>query len=87
MESQFSILGATDRINAMSVIQDYAETTHFPEKLDEIIHYLLQQQMIHTLHEITDKVLHCGYVIDQVKHIACELAEAHSHENPLTSTI
>ena len=87
MESQFSILGTTDRINAMSVIQDYAETTHFPEKLDEIINHLLQQQMIHTLHEITDKILHYGYVIDQVKHIAIELAEAHAYDYPLTSTI
>jgi hypothetical protein len=85
MESPFSILKVADRIDAMSVIQDYADTTHFPEKLDEIIHHLLQQQMIHTLHEITDKILHCGYVIDQVKHIASELAE--SHEHPLTSTI
>ena len=85
MESQFSILGTTDRINAMSVIQDYAETTHFPEKLDEIIHHLLHQQMIHTLHEITDKILHCGYVIDQVKHIATELAETYEH--PLTSIL
>ena len=85
MESQFSILGVSDRVNAMSVIQDYVETTYFPEKLDEIIHHLLQQQMIHTLHEITDKLLHYGYVIDQVKHIASELAE--SHEHPLTSTI
>ncbi|MAH46717.1 hypothetical protein CMI37_12880 [Candidatus Pacearchaeota archaeon] len=87
MESQFSILGTTDRTNAMSVIQDYAETTHFPEKLDEIIHHLLQQQMIHTLHEITDKILHCGYVIDQVKHIAIELSETHSYDYPLTSII
>ena len=85
MESQFSILGVSDRINAMSVIQDYAETTHFPEKLDEIIHHLLQQQMIHTLHEITDKMLHCGYVINQVKHIATELAE--TYEYPLTSIL
>ena len=84
MESPFSILKVADRINAMSIIQDYADTTHFPEKLDEIIHHLLQQQMIHTLHEITDKILHCGYVIDQVKHIASELSE--SHEHPLTST-
>ena len=87
MESQFSILGVSDRINAMSVIHDYAETTHFPEKLDEMIHHLLQQQMIHTLHEITDKIIHCGYVIDQVKYIAIELAEAHSYDYPLTSTI
>ena len=87
MESQFSILGVSDRVNAMSVIQEYVETTYFPEKLDEIIHHLLQQQMIHTLHEITDKVLHCGYVIDQVKHIAIELAEAHSYDYPLTSTL
>ena len=85
MESQFSILGVSDRINAMSVIQDYAETTHFPEKLDEMIHHLLQQQMIHTLHEITDKMLHCGYVINQVKHIATELAE--TYEYPLTSIL
>jgi len=69
----------------MSIIHDYAETTHFPEKLDEIIHNLLQQQMIHTLHEITDKILHCGCVIDQVKHIVSELSETHEH--PLTSTI
>jgi hypothetical protein len=87
MDSQFSILGTSDRLKAMSVIQDYADTTHFPEKLDEIIYHLLQQQMIHTMHEITDKIIHCGYVIDQVKHIACELAEAHAHEYPLTSTI
>ena len=85
MDSQFSILKSSDRLKAMTVIQDYAETTHFPEKLDEIIHHLLQQQMIHTLHEITDKILHCGYVIDQVKHIASELSETHKH--PLTSTI
>ena len=85
MDSQFSILGASDRLKAISVLQDYADTTHFPEKLDEVLHYLLHQQMIHTLHEITDKILHCGYVIDQVKHIASELAE--SHEHPLTSTI
>ena len=85
MEPQFSILGVSDRATAMSVIQDYSETTHFPEKLDEIIHHLLQQQMIHTLHEITEKLLHYGYVIDQVKHIAGELAEAHGQ--PLTSTL
>ena len=85
MESQFSILGASDRLKAISVLQDYADTTHFPEKLDEVLHYLLHQQMIHTLHEITDKILYCGYVIDQVKHIANELAEA--HEPPLTSIL
>jgi len=85
MDSQFSILKSSDRLKAMTVIQDYAETTHFPEKLDEIINHLLQQQMIHTLHEITDKILHYGYVIDQVKHIANELAETHKY--PLTSTI
>jgi len=85
MDSQFSILKSSDRLKAMTVIQDYAETTHFPEKLDEIINNLLQQQMIHTLHEITDKILHYGYVIDQVKHIANELAETHKY--PLTSTI
>jgi len=86
MESQFSILGVADRIKAMSAIQDYAETTHFPEKLDEIIHHLLQQQMIHTLHEITDKIIHCGYVIDQVKYIATKLAETHTYDYPLTSS-
>ena len=85
MESQFSIITAADRQQAVQLIHDYAETTHFPEQLDKILHHLLQQQMIHTLHEITDKILHCGYVIDQVKHIAGELAEA--HENHLTSTI
>tara|TARA_R110002020_G_scaffold199206_2_gene400619 strand:- start:58 stop:315 length:258 start_codon:yes stop_codon:yes gene_type:complete len=84
MESQFSIITIADRQQAVQLIQDYAETTHFPEQLDRILHHLLQQQMIHTLHEITDKILHCGYVIDQVKHIAGELAEA--HENHLTST-
>ena len=85
MEPPFSVLSVSDRTKAMSIIHDYAETTYFPEKLDEIIHHLLQQQMIHTLHEITDKILHCGYVIDQVKHIASELSEAHEH--PLTSSI
>ena len=85
MDSQFSIITAADRQQAVQLIHDYAETTHFPEQLDKILHHLLQQQMIHTLHEITDKILHCGYVIDQVKHIAGELAEA--HENHLTSTI
>tara|TARA_R100000306_G_scaffold56330_1_gene54091 strand:+ start:744 stop:1001 length:258 start_codon:yes stop_codon:yes gene_type:complete len=85
MDSQFSIITAADRQQAVQLIHDYAETTHFPEQLDRILHHLLQQQMIHTLHEITDKILHCGYVIDQVKHIAGELAEA--HENHLTSTI
>ena len=84
MDSQFSIITAADRQQAVQLIHDYAETTHFPEQLDRILHHLLQQQMIHTLHEITDKILHCGYVIDQVKHIAGELAEA--HENHLTST-
>ena len=85
MDSQFSIITAAARQQAVQLIHDYAETTHFPEQLDRILHHLLQQQMIHTLHEITDKILHCGYVIDQVKHIAGELAEA--HENHLTSTI
>ena len=85
MDSQFSIITAADRQQAVQLIHDYAETPHFPEQLDRILHHLLQQQMIHTLHEITDKILHCGYVIDQVKHIAGELAEA--HENHLTSTI
>ena len=46
MDSQFSIIAATDRAQAMKLLHDYAETTHFPEKLDEILHYLLQQQMI-----------------------------------------
>ena len=85
MDSQFSIITAADRQQAVQLIHDYAETTHFPEQLDRILHHLLQQQMIHTLHEITDKILHCGYVIDQVKHIASELSETHKH--PLTSTI
>ena len=85
MDSQFSIIAATDRAQAMKLLHDYAATTHFPEKLDEILHYLLQQQMIHTLHEITDKMLHCGYVINQVKHIATELAE--TYEYPLTSIL
>ena len=85
MDSQLSIITAADRQQAVQLIHDYAETTHFPEQLDRILHHLLQQQMIHTLHEITDKILHCGYVIDQVNHIAGELAEA--HENHLTSTI
>ena len=85
MDSQFSIITAADRQQAVQLIHDYAETTHFPEQLDRILHHLLQQQMIHTLHEITDKILHCGYVIDQVKHIASELSEAHEH--PLTSSI
>ena len=85
MDSQFSIITAADRQQAVQLIHDYAETTHFPEQLDRILHHLLQQQMIHTLHEITDKILHCGYVIDQVKYIAGELAEA--HENHLTSTL
>mgnify|MGYP001333046669 CR=1 FL=1 len=44
MDSQFSILGTSDRLKAMTVIQDYAETTYFPEKLDEVLHYLLHQQ-------------------------------------------
>ena len=45
----------------------------------------LMVQLIHTLHEITDKMLHCGYVINQVKHIATELAE--TYEYPLTSIL
>ena len=85
MDSQFSIITAADRQQAVQLIHDYAETTHFPEQLDRILHHLLQQQMIHTLHEITDKILHCGYVIDQVKHIATELAE--TYEYPLTSIL
>jgi len=84
MESQFSIISVADRQKVMQHIVNYAETTHFPEQLDAAIHYLVNKQMIHTLHEIADKILHCGYVVDQVKHIANELTEA--HERHLTST-
>ena len=78
MDSQFSIITAAERQQAINLLHDYAETTHFPEQLDKVLHHLLQQQMLHTLHEITDKILHCGYVIDQVKHIANELTDKHN---------
>ena len=84
MDSQFSIISIADRKQVMQHVLDYAETTHFPEQLDVAIHHLIQKQMIHTLHEIADKIIHCGYVIDQVKHVANELTE--SHEQHLTST-
>jgi len=83
MDSQFSIITVAERQHAMKILHDYADTTHFPEQLDRILHHLLQKQMLHTLHEITDKILHCGYVIDQVKHIANELTD--QHDTHLTS--
>ena len=85
MDSQFSIISIADRQQMVQHILNYAHTTHFPEQLDAAIHYLIQKQMIHTLHEIADKIIHCGYVIDQVKHVANELTE--SHDQHLTSTI
>jgi len=84
MDSQFSVISIADRQHVVQHVLDYAQTTHFPEQLDAAIHYLIQKQMIHTLHEIADKIIHCGYVIDQVKHVANELTE--SHEQHLTSS-
>ena len=86
MDSQFSIISTADRQKVMQHILDYAETTHFPEQLDMAIRHIVHTQMIHTLHEITDKILHCGYVIDQVKHIANELTDSH-HDKHLTSSL
>ena len=85
MDSQFSIITAAERQQAINLLHDNAETTHFPEQLDHMLHYLLQKQMLHTLHEITDKILHCGYVVDQIKHIANELTD--KHDEHLTSPI
>ena len=85
MDSQFSIISIADRQQMVQHVLDYAQTTHLPEQLDAAIYHLIQKQMIHTLHEIADKIIHCGYVIDQVKHVANELTE--SHEQHLTSTI
>ena len=85
MESQFKLIGVKDRTAALQIIHDYADTTYFPQVVDEVINSLLHQQMLHTIHDIADKLIHGGYVISQIKYIANELKD--SHEHPLTSTI
>lgn len=74
MSSHFKMIGVHDRAKAITTIIDYAETTYFPCKLDEVINCLLHKQMIHTIHEITEKLLHGDYGIEQLKNIAIELA-------------
>ena len=75
MGTHFRIIGVHERVKAMNVIHDYNETTFFPCKLDEVIHCLLRKQMIHTLHEITDKLIHGDYGIEQLKGIANDLSK------------
>jgi len=89
MDSQFSVISVADRQKLVQHILDYADTTHLPEQVDMALHCIIRAQMIHTLHEIADKILHCGYVIDQIKHIANELTETHNDhdERHLTSSI
>jgi hypothetical protein len=74
MESEFSYIGVDTRVKAITTILDYVDTTYLPETVDRVIHALLHQQMLHTLHDITDKLLHGGYVVDQLKNLANELS-------------
>ena len=74
MGAEFSHIGIGDRAKAITTILDYADTLYLPETVDRVIHALLHQQMLHTLHDITDKLLHGGYVVDQIKNLANELS-------------
>jgi len=74
MEAEFSYIGVDKRVKAIKTILDYVDTTYLPETIDRVIHALLHQQMLHTLHDITDKLLHGGYVVDQIKNLANELS-------------
>ena len=77
MSSHFKIIGVHERVKAMTVIHNYVETTFFPCKLDEVINHLLHKQMIHTIHEITHKLIHGNYGIEQIKNIANDLSKKH----------
>ena len=74
MKSEFSYVGVDERVKALKTILDYVDTTYLPETVDRVIQALLHQQMLHTLHDITDKLLHGGYVVDQIKNLANELS-------------
>tara|TARA_R110002020_G_scaffold317447_1_gene533052 strand:- start:1277 stop:1522 length:246 start_codon:yes stop_codon:yes gene_type:complete len=75
MSSHFKTIGVHDRAKAVKTLTDYSETTYFPCKIDEVINCLLHKQMIHTIQEITDKLIHGEYGIEQLKNIATDLTK------------
>ena len=74
MKSEFSHIGVNERAKALNTIVDHADTLHLVETVDRVLHNLLHKQMLHTIHDVTEKLLSGGYVIDQIKHIANELS-------------
>jgi len=74
MGAEFSHIGVSERTKALNTIVDHVDTLHLPETIDRVLHNLLHKQMLHTLHDITDKLLHGGYVVDQIKNLANELS-------------
>jgi len=76
MGAEFSHIGVSERTEALNTIVDHVDTMHLPETIDRVLHSLLHKQMLHTLHDITDKLLHGGYVVDQIKNLANELSSS-----------
>ncbi len=81
MSSHFKIIGVNERVKAMNIIHDYIETTYFPSKLDEVIHCLLRKQVIHTVKEITDKLIHGDFGIEQLKDLTTDLTTPNSENS------
>jgi len=74
MGPEFSHIGIGERAKALNTIVDHVDTLHLPETIDRVLHTLLHKQMLHTIEDIANKLIHGGYVIDQIKNLATELA-------------
>ena len=84
MGAEFSHIGVSDRTEALNTIVDHVDTMHLPETIDRVLHNLLHKQMLHTIEDIANKLIHGGYVIDQIKNLANELSLI--PEEPLDSS-
>ena len=84
MGAEFSHIGVSERIEALNTIVDHVDTMQLPETIDQVLHTLLHKQMLHTIEDIVNKLIHGGYVIDQIKNLATELSLM--PEDPLDSS-